>query len=197
MAAAMLELLDRAYLQYWSEDEGLWLARYEPELENVRSAISWATLHERELAVRLFGSAWPLLFETDLNAEGRRSYHHTVGLLSDGLPRADVARFWEAIATFESTRQCDRARYAAELAAQMHADSGQPQGRYYALMLLASNWRVDNAAARAAFETARALEDPNWPARLLGFGAQTEGALLLTRGAGGRKPRRYGETRSR
>ena len=182
MGAAMLELLDGAYVQYWSEDETQWLARYEPELENVRSAITWATVHEPELAVRLFGSAWPLLFETDLNAEGRRSYHHTVGLLSDGLPRAAVARFWEAIATFESTRQCDRARYAAELAAQMHADTGDLQARYYVLMLLASNWRIDNEGARAAFETARALEDPTWPARLLGFGAQTEGALLLTRG---------------
>jgi len=182
MGAAMLELLDRAYLQYWSEDEALWLSRYEPELENVRSAITWATVHEPELAVRLYGSAWPLLFEGDLNAEGRHGYHNTVGLLSDGLPRAAVARFWEAIATFESTRQCDRARYAAELAAQMHADTGNLQARYYALMLLASNWRIDNEAARAALDTARALEDPTWPARLLAFGAQTEGALLLTRG---------------
>jgi predicted ATPase/DNA-binding winged helix-turn-helix (wHTH) protein len=182
MGAAMLELLDRAYVQYWSVDEALWLARYEPELENVRSSITWATTHEPELAVRLYGSAWPLLFEADLNAEGRHSYHDTVGLLSGGLPRATVARFWEAIATFESTRQCDRARYAAELAAQMHADSGDRQARYYALMLLAGNWRVDNEAARAAFKTARALEDPTWPARLLAFGAQTEGALLLTRG---------------
>jgi predicted ATPase/DNA-binding winged helix-turn-helix (wHTH) protein len=182
MGAAMLELLDRAYAQYWSEDEGLWLSRYEPELENVRSAITWATVHEPELAVRLYGSAWPLLFEADLNAEGRHGYHNTVGLLSDGLPRAAVARFWEAIATFESTRQCDRARYAAELAAQMHADTGNLPARYYALMLLASNWRIDNEAARAAFDTARALEDPTWPARLLAFGAQTEGALLLTRG---------------
>ena len=182
MGAAMLELLNRAYVQYWSEDEALWLARYEPELENVRSAITWATTHEPELAVRLYGSAWPLLFEADLNAEGRHSYHDTVGLLSEGLPRAAVARFWEAIATFESTRQCDRARYAAELAAQMHADTGDLQARYYALMLLASNWRIDNEAARAAFKTAQALEDPTWPARLLAFGAQTEGALLLTRG---------------
>jgi predicted ATPase/DNA-binding winged helix-turn-helix (wHTH) protein len=182
MGAAVLELLDRAYIEYWSEDEACWLARYESELENVRSALSWAAAHERELAVSLFGSAWPLLFEVDLNAEGRRGYHETVGLLSDGLPRARVARFWEAIATFESTRQCDRARYAAELAAWMHADSGNLEGRYYALMLLASNWRIDNEAARAAFETARALEDPAWPARLLGFGALTEGALLLTRG---------------
>jgi predicted ATPase len=182
MGAAMLELLDRAYGQYWSEDEALWLARYEPDLENVRSAINWATAHEPELAVNLFGSAWPLLFEADLNAEGRRSYHHTVGLLTDGLSRARVARFWEAIATFESTRQCDRARYAAELAARMHADTGDLQARYYALMLLASNWRIDNEAARAAFDAARTLEDSTWPARLVGFGALTEGALLLTRG---------------
>lgn len=182
MGAAMLELLDRAYRQYWSEDEAQWLARYEPELENVRSAISWAGAHEPELAVTLFGSAWPLLFEADLNAEGRYSYHTIVGLLSDGLPRTRVARFWEAIATFESTRQCDRARYAAELAAHMHADTGDLQARYYALMLLASNWRIDNDAARAAFDSAQALEDPSWPARLLGFGALTEGGLLLTRG---------------
>ncbi len=182
MAAAMLQLLDRAYGEYWSEDEALWLARYEPELENVRSAITWAAAHEPERAVALFGSAWPLLFETELNAEGRRSSHQTVGLLSDGLPRARVGRFWEATATFESTRQCDRARYAAELAARMHADTGDLQARYYALMLLASNWRIDNEAARAAFDTARSLEDPGWPARLLGFGALTEGALLLTRG---------------
>ena len=182
MGAAVLELLDRAYGQYWSEDEALWLARYEPDLENVRSAITWAAAHEPALAVALFGSAWPLLFEADLNAEGRHSYHNTVGLLSDGLPRARVARFWEAIATFESTRQCDRARYAAELAAGMHADSGDPQAHYYALMLLASNWRIDNEAARAAFDAAHALEDSTWPARLLGLGALTEGALLLTRG---------------
>ena len=182
MGAAMLELLNRGYVQYWSEDEAVWMARYERELENVRSAITWARAHEPELAVRLYGSAWPLLFEADLNAEGRHSYHDTVGLLSDGLPRAAVARFWEAIATFESTRQCDRARYAAELAAHMHEDTGDLQARYYALMLLASNWRIDNEAARAAFNTARTLEGPTWPARLLAFGAQTEGALLLTRG---------------
>ena len=182
MGAAMLELLDRAYEQYWSEEESLWLARYAPDLDNVRSTIAWARAQDPLLAVSLFGSAWPLLFETDLNAEGRRGYHDTVGLLSDGLPRARVARFWEAIATFESTRQCDRARYAAELAAQMHAETDDRRARYYTLMLLASNWRIDNEAARAAFDAARALEDSTWPARLLGFGALTEGALLLTRG---------------
>lgn len=182
MAAAMVELLDRAYREYWSEDEAQWLARYEPDLENVRSAIGWASEHEPELAVALFGSAWPLLVESDLNAEGRSRYHATVGLVSDQLPRARLARFWEAIATFESTRQCDRARYAAELAASMHGDTGDLPARYYALMLLASNWRIDNEAARAAFDAARSIEDSAWPARLIGLGALTEGALLLARG---------------
>jgi hypothetical protein len=181
-AAAMVELLDRAYERYWSEDESLWIARYEPELESVRSAIAWAADHAPELAVNLFGSAWPLLFEADLNAEGRRTYHRLVGLLTDTVPRSRVARFWEAIATFESTRQCDRARFAAELAAQMHAETDNLKARYYALMLLASNWRIDNDEARRAFDTARALEDSTWPARLSSFGALTEGALLLTRG---------------
>ena len=64
----------------------------------------------------------------------------------------------------------------------MHQDSGDLQARYYSLMLLASNWRIDNEAARAAFDAAHALEESTWPARLRGFGALTEGALLLTRG---------------
>jgi hypothetical protein len=49
-------------------------------------------------------------------------------------------------------------------------------------MLLALNWRGDVAAARAAADAARRLEDPAWPARLLTHGALTEGALLLSQG---------------
>jgi hypothetical protein len=47
---------------------------------------------------------------------------------------------------------------------------------------LAFNWRGDDSAARAAFDGARRLEDPAWPARLLTHGALTEGALLMSRG---------------
>ena len=73
--------------------------------------------NDHELGVALFGSAWPLFVETDLYAEGRARYSQAITLLRDGLPRARIGRFWEAIATYDSTRQCDRARYAAELAA--------------------------------------------------------------------------------
>ena len=182
MAAAMLEVLDLAYDEYWSLDEAIWLHRYEPELDNVRAAMEWAAVHDRALGVALFGSAWPLFVETDLYGEGRARYAQALALLSDGLPRARVGRLWEAIATYDSTRQCDRARYAAELAASMYAETKDTRSHYYALMQLAFNWRVDTEAARTAFEAARQLEDPAWPARLLTHGALTEGALLMSAG---------------
>ncbi|HZF16150.1 MAG TPA: winged helix-turn-helix domain-containing protein [Steroidobacteraceae bacterium] len=182
MAATTLQLLDAAYVEYWSLDETIWLQRYGAELENVRAAIDWAADHDRELGVSLFGAAWPLFTETELFAEARARYEQTVRLLTDTLPRARLGRFWEAVATYDSTRQCDRARYAAELAAGMHDETGDVRSRYYALMQLALNWRVDNASAREAFATGKQLEQAAWPARLLTYGALTEGALLLSAG---------------
>jgi hypothetical protein len=182
MAEAMLSLLDVAYQEYWSLDEAIWLHRYEPELANVRAALDWAVEHDRALGVALFGAAWPLFVEADLYGEGRARYAQVLALLHDSLPRSRVGRFWEAIAAYDSARQCDRARYAAELAAAMHAASNDARSHYFALMQLASNWRVDTAAAWSAFEAARALEEPAWPARLLAHGALTEGALLTCAG---------------
>src|SRR5271165_1622493 len=180
MARTMLELLDLAYQEYWSLDEAIWLHRYEPEIDNVRAAMEWAVRHDRELGVALYGSAWPLFVEADLHSEGRARYTQVLALLSDTLPRARVGRFWEAIASYDSTRQCDRARYAAELAAAMHAEASDSRSRYHALMQLAHNWPADTG--RSVFETARVLEDPAWPARLLAHGALTEGTLLTSAG---------------
>ncbi|HXV39827.1 MAG TPA: winged helix-turn-helix domain-containing protein [Steroidobacteraceae bacterium] len=182
MAGTMLQLLDRAYDEYWSQDEAVWLSHYEQEIDNVRAAIEWARRNDGALAVSLFGSAWPLFAETDLHAEGRSGHDGAVALLSDAAPLARVARFWEAVATYDSTRQHDRARYAAELAAGMHAATGDARARYYALLQLALNWRGDDGSAQAAFAQARGIEDPGWPARLLAQGAMTEGALLASRG---------------
>ena len=182
MAAATLQVLDAAYAEYWSLDEAIWVQRYGAELENVRAAIDWAAERDHALGVALYGSAWPLFVEMELYTEARARFDQTVRLLSDGLPRARLGRFWEAVATYDSTRQCDRARYAAELAAGMHGETRHSQSRYYALLQFALNWRADNAAARAALLEAQALEEATWPARLLTFGALTEGALLLSAG---------------
>ncbi len=182
MATATLQMLDTAYAEYWSVDEAIWLHRYGAELENVRASIDWAAERDHALGVALYGSAWPLFVEMELFGEARARFDQTVRLLTDTLPPARVGRFWEAVATYDSTRQCDRARYAAELAATLHGRTHQSRSRYYALLQLAMNWRDDHAAARAACAEARALEEDTWPARLLTFGALTEGALLLSTG---------------
>lgn len=180
MATSVLEVLDEAYRQYWSLDETLWLHRNGPELENLRAALQWAAANDGGLAVSLFGSAWPLWLEADLCNEGREYYQQLLGMLSDGLPRDRVGRFWEAIAVCDSTRQCDRARYAAEIAIRMYRESGDSQAQYHALMLLALNWRTDSDSARGSFADARRLEDPTWPGRLLAHGSMAEGALLTS-----------------
>jgi len=182
MAAATLQMLDTAYTEYWSLDEAIWVQRYGAELENVRAAIDWAAENNHALGVALYGSAWPMFAEMELFAEARARFEQTVGLVVDTLPRARLARFWEAVATYDSSRQCDRARHAADLSASLHGATGDIRSRFYSLMQLALNWRGDDAAARAAFAEAHALEDAAWPARLLTHGALTEGALLLSAG---------------
>jgi predicted ATPase/DNA-binding winged helix-turn-helix (wHTH) protein len=187
--ASVLEVLDRAYREYWSLDESLWLHRYGPELDNLRMALDWAVSHDAVLAISLFGSAWPLWLEADLCPEGRARYEQVLALLSEEVPRERLGRFWEAIAVCDSARQCDRARYAAELAARIHGERGDAHARYHALMLLAFNWRTDSSVARDSCAAARQLEGPGWPARLLAQGSLTEGALLT--GAG-----RYADARA-
>ena len=182
MALATLCVLDGAYGDYWSADEALWLHRHEPELDNVRAALDWARRHDGALAVALFGSAWPLFVEADLQAEGRGALADAVGLLSDALPPERVARFWEASATYDSERQVDRARYAAEIAAGLHGKSGDVRSQHYALLQLALNGRGDLEGAGRSLAAARRLERPTWPPRLLAHGAIVEGALLTNAG---------------
>jgi predicted ATPase/DNA-binding winged helix-turn-helix (wHTH) protein len=189
VAGALLQLLERAYDEYWSVDEAVWLHHHEPELDNVRAALDWARRRDAPTAVALYGTAWPLFVETDLHAEARAAHADAVALLSDALPPARIARFWEAIATYDSERQVDRARYAAELAAALHGKTGDVRSRYYALLQLALNGRDDLDGAFGAFAAARRLEQPAWPARLLAHGAIVEGALLTSAG-------RYPEARA-
>ena len=142
--------------------------------------LTGSTRNEGELAVALFGSAWPLFVETDLHAEGRARYSQILGLLADSLPRERLGRFWEAIGAYDSTRQQDRTRYAAELAAEISARRARgpfpvlrPDGRLRGLA-------VD--AATAQFRAAPALQLEILPPRLLAHGALTEGAMLMETG---------------
>ena len=182
MAGALLDVLDRAYAEYWSADEALWLHQYEADLDNVRAALDWARRHDAGLAVALYGASWPLFVETDQQEQARAAHAEAVALLSDAVPRARLARFWEAVATYDSERQVGRARYAAEIAARNHSATGDLRSQYYATLQLVLNGRDDLANAQQALVAARRLEQSAWPSRLLAHGAIVEGALLTSAG---------------
>ena len=182
MAAATLHELDEAYNEYWSLDEAIWLLTYAAEIDNVRTAIDWAADHDYATFVALYGSAWPLYSEMELFSEVRARLPQVTDTALETLPRARAGRLWEAVATYESNRQCAHARHAAESAAAIHRDTGDSRACYYALLLLALNRGADESDARDPFVEARRLENASWPARLLTHGALTEGALLI--GAG-------------
>lgn len=182
LAETMLHVLDRAYDEYWFADEDTWLHQFQPELDNVRAALDWSLRCDAGLAVSLFGSAWPLFVEMDLHAEGRAGHAEVLALLNDGVPPSRLGRYWEAAATYDSERQADRAHYAAELAARMHASIGDFRSQYYATMQLVLNRGDDVAGALETLRAARRLEDPAWPARLLAHGAMVEGRLLASAG---------------
>jgi predicted ATPase/DNA-binding winged helix-turn-helix (wHTH) protein len=182
MALAQLHVLDRAYEDYWSVDEAVWLHHHEREVENLLTALGWAQRHDAALAVALYGSAWPLFVETDLHTEARAAHAEAVSLLGESVPASRVARFWEAVATYDSERQADRARYAAEIAARMHIAAGDAKSGYYAALQGVLNGRHDLDAAGRALAAARRLEQPGWPARLRAHGAIVEGALLASAG---------------
>ena len=163
------ELLDTGVRsEYWSLDEAIWLQRYAPDLDNVRAAIDWATRPRprprgravwlRLAAVRRDGAV--RRGARALRADRARcSTTACRAHASGGSGKRSPPTTRRASATARATRRSSRPR--------MHAETRDTRSHYYALMQLALNWRVDTAAARAAFAAARALEDPAWPARLL------------------------------
>jgi len=158
----MLDLLDLAYQEYWSLDEAIWLHRY--SLSSIMRAQPSTGHGERQrLGV-------PCSVPLGLCSSRQTSTPKAVlvtrkcfALLSDACASAHRTILGSDRA-YDSMRQCDRARYAAELAAAMHAATTTP------LPLLRANaarlqLALDTAAARSAFDAARHLEDPAWPAR--------------------------------
>lgn len=175
-------IFDEAYEECWRTPQGEWHSAYEPELDNLWAALAWATHHDVETAVALFGSSWPVWSMSSLSAQARAQGDKLVPLLSDKAPKHLLARFWEAVSRCHTVEYPQRCRAAAELAAQLYCEMDLPRGEYMALVEYAFNWRFDHPQAQRALERAKGIEDPQWPAPVLERGRTTEATLLLTAG---------------
>ncbi|MGC1303782.1 MAG: winged helix-turn-helix domain-containing protein [Caulobacteraceae bacterium] len=70
--------------QCWEETpDAIWIARYQPELENLRTALEWTLAQpvRRQIAITLAGSGARLMDELYLSADGRRWCDRAIPLL--------------------------------------------------------------------------------------------------------------------
>jgi hypothetical protein len=190
-AAALRRFFEASPADWLQMRDADWLARYEPELDNLRAALGWShSQGDAQSVVSLVGSAAPLWHHLSLHGEARQWHELSEALLDDTTPKALAAQWWRAAQWAWSEMAPARARSAAEHAHRLYRELGDVHGLYAELAGLAGMWNEPNAQARAALEEALALERPDWPARERAWGqraradvARAEGRLADSRAA--------------
>jgi tetratricopeptide (TPR) repeat protein len=116
-AAFVLEVLQQAMLEWETMSDAVFLERYAPILDDLRSALDWSMREDHELAIALAGSSWPLWRELPVRAEGRRRLSAAVALLDAGTPHeleAQLRRgmgelYFNTAAVKDARRELERA----------------------------------------------------------------------------------------
>ncbi|MBL0727544.1 winged helix-turn-helix domain-containing protein [Piscinibacter sp. HJYY11] len=183
-AQTMQRFFDSAPADWLRMPDALWLARYEPELDNLRAALAFAySRRDDALAVvSLVGSAAPLWHHLSLYDEARRWHERSEALVTDNTPGPLAARWWRAAQWAWTATDPERARAAAAKAQALYRQLGDVHGLYAELTGLAGMWREPNPMADAALSEALALERPDWPARERAWGQRARADVARANG---------------
>lgn len=190
-ALALRRLFEAAPSDWLRMPDVEWLARYEPELDNLRAALNWSHAHgHHETLVALVGSAAPLWHHLSLYAEAQRWHGLSEPSVNAGVSKPLAAQWWRAAQWAWTQSAPDRSRAAAEKAHQLYRELGDTHGLYAELTGLAGMWNGPDVRAKAALDEALALEQPDWPPRERAWGqraradvARAEGRLADSRTA--------------
>lgn len=145
-----------------------WLARFEPELEDLRAALAWSVVRDPVTAIALVGAAAPLWRYLSLDDEARRWIDATAAAAQGPLPAQIAARWWRAAQWAWSEHDTERSRAAGERAQALYRELGDAMGLYAELTAIAG--QTDHETARAALDEALALERADWPLRVRAWG---------------------------
>ena len=85
--------LERAMSEWETAGDAVWVERYGPILNDLRSALDWTIDEKADDAIALAGAAWPLWRAMSLRPEGRASLGRAAALLRPGMPPMLEARF--------------------------------------------------------------------------------------------------------
>ena len=93
-ARHFMAVFDEAVLNWDETPDPDWIARYQPELENLRTALDWALAEpeRRQVAIALVGSGGLFLCDAILIGEGLKYVDRTVPLIGEDTPPAMSAR---------------------------------------------------------------------------------------------------------
>jgi predicted ATPase len=188
-AAAVRRLFHAAPSDWLLMTDADWLARYEPELDNLRAALNWSHANgDHETLIALVGSAAPLWHHLALYGESQRWHALSEPMVTAAIPKPLAAQWWRAAQWAWTQAAPERSRTAAEMAHALYRELGDVHGLYAELTGLAGMWNEPNARAKASLEEALALERPEWPARERAWGqrakadvARAEGRLIESR----------------
>lgn len=183
-ALAVAAMFDTAYDEYFSGRVGVddWLHRREPDLDNGRAALHWASeAGETELAVRI-GATMLRALPPSLHIERMALANVCEAAIAPELPQPLQHKAWLELSCVLADTQKARARRAAERALELARRldgplDGQPPDRftlYHALCRAASAAAQadDLPAARGLLQELQRVEDPSWPAQRLLWGCE-------------------------
>jgi predicted ATPase/DNA-binding winged helix-turn-helix (wHTH) protein len=186
-ARAHFERADADHVELANEH---WLARYGPEMDNLREALRYTTSgpgRDPPTAVALAGSSAPCWFIAGLETEALKHMRATRPFV-DGLPDpALAARWWAGLTTLALRRTLPVAEAieACERALALYAALGDRRGQYklWCVRAYLHASAGDAEAAGAAIARALEVEDPQWPPIVLVNRMQAESALYTMSGA--------------
>lgn len=187
-AAWLRALFDRADADHVEMSNERWLARFGPELGNLRAAIHWAVGPggDTETAVALAATSVSCWFTVGSEAEALRYIELTRPFVDSSLPAQLEARWWSGITTLALRRTmaagagleaCDRA-----LVLFASVDDKRQQYKLWCMRAYLCANAGDAGGAQAAIERASAFEDPQWPPIVRVNRAQAESALYTMKG---------------
>jgi predicted ATPase/DNA-binding winged helix-turn-helix (wHTH) protein len=165
-ATAMVDLFERAHAAYWNTPDVPWLAVYGPEIDNVRAAMDWASLHDTPVAVALYGVAARIFTLQSSRHELVRWGVRIESTMSPDVPAAAAARYWAYRANLRLETDHALAFRCARRAEELSAQIGDTQGRYYAMAVIVATGVPPPAEARRILDEMAALEQADWPPRV-------------------------------
>ncbi len=182
-ASAVRRFFDAAPSDWLQMTDADWLARYEPELDNLRAALNWSHANgDHETLITLVGSAAPLWHYLSLYAESQRWHALSEPMVTEAIPKPLAAQWWRAAQWAWTQLAPERSRAAAEMAHTLYRELGDVHGLYAELTGLAGMWREPNEAADAALAEALTLEREDWPARERAWGQRARADVARAHG---------------